>query len=210
MGWKSFLPLLVVGVAVIFLLRPGNGSLELHSWSEHLSRRGGHDALPLSRPPGTPSPDGAAESAGIRWVHLRIALAAGRPARADSVARSLAAALPEPGRSDTVRAHLEALMAGSSPPSRDRVEATEDALVDYFGAEFEEAVVLETLRRAAASGASQLAETLVDHPSLIDGEGEDVREENLTRLRELCRDALTEGELVEMEAILTDILRRRT
>lgn len=210
MGWRSFLPLVAVGVGVILLLRPGGGALELHDWSRHLSGRGGHAPFALASSPNDGSPEEAAEIAGIRWVHLRIALAAGRPAEVDSLARILADALPDTSAAATALAGWGDRMTGSVPPSRARVETTEDALVAYFGPDFEEAAVLETLRRAAASSASQLAEELVGHPSLMDGEGEDVPEEHLTKLMDLCRGALTEGELVEMETIVTDILRRRT
>ena len=77
MGWRSFLPLAAAGLAVIFLLWPGGESLSLTSWSADLAGRGGSEPFPFPAL-GSAAQDDVAETAGVRWVDLRIAAAAGR------------------------------------------------------------------------------------------------------------------------------------
>jgi hypothetical protein len=211
MGWRSFLPLAAAGVGVIALLFwPKGESLDLLAWSTELAGRDSGDSFPfVVLRGGDTSPD-VAETAGIRWVELRIALAAGRQPEVDSLARVLADDLRNTPGSGSARARLDALAPGDLPRSEEQVDATERALIDMFGADFEEAAVLETLRRAAGAGAGEMVRDLVEHSALSDGEGKDVDEDDLTRLVEMCEGSLTDEEFAEMEAIVTGILRRRT
>ena len=209
MGWRTFLPLAAAGIAVILLLWPGGESLNLVAWSDTLARQGGVPfPFPIVR--GDTPGDDLPETAGIRWVDLRIALRAGRRSEADSLARVLAASLGTVVGSGPARGRVEALIGREPPPLVEEVEATQRALVERLGPVFEEAAVLETLRRAAGAGAASLSAELVEHPSLDDGRGDDLDPGTRTRLLELCRGGLTDDELSETEATVTDLLRRRT
>lgn len=194
----------------MFALWPGRESLNLVSWSDTLVRQGGGESFPFPVVREDAPDDDLAESAGIRWVDLRIALRARRSAEADSLARALSASLAGLTASGAARGRIEALIDRSPPPPVDELEAVQRALVDRLGHPFEEAAVLETLRRAAGVGAGDLAAELVDHPSLNDGEGEDLDAATRSRLLELCENDLTADELAEMEAIVADLLRQRT
>lgn len=213
MGWRTFLPLAAAGVAVIFLLWPGRESLNLVSWTETLAARRADDlfAFPVLRgeiPAGEPSEEDVAEAAGIRWVDLRVALRAGRRTEADSLARVLAASLDGTLGSGAVRGRVEALVGRDPDP--EELETIQEALFELFGAAFEDAAVLETLRRAAGARAASLAADLVEHPSLNDRLGDDLDPQTRAELLALCEGGLTVEELAEMEAIVTEVLRRRT
>lgn len=211
MGWRSFLPLAAAGVGVIVLLfLPKGEPLDLQTWSEQLSQGDPGDPFPFPVLRGGVASDGVAQTVGVRWVDLRIALATGHRAEVDSLARILAEDLRDIQGTGPSRARLLELAGADLPSSAERVDATEGALIEAFGPDFEEAVVLATLRRAAGGGASRLARTLVRHPALADGEGVDIDEGDLTRLVDLCEGSLTPEELTEMEAIVTGILRSRT
>ena len=210
MGWRSFLPLAAAGIAVIFLLWPGGEPLNLVAWSDRIAREEGGGPFPFPVLRGETPADDVAEMAGIRWVDLRIALRQARQGEADSIARSLAASLQVVPGSDPARARVEALIGRESLPEVGELQATQAALVERLGRPFEEAAVLETLRRAAGVGAATLAQDLVDHPSLSDGRGEDLDPDVRSRLLELCEGDLTSAELDVIEAIVTEVLRQRT
>jgi len=210
MGWRTFLPLAAAGVVGMLVFWPGPGSLNLMSWSDSLVRRGGGERFDFPVIRGEAPEEDLAETAGIRWVGLRIALRARRSAEADSLAQQLSTSLTTVSGSGPARGRIEGLIASLAPPPVEELEAVQRTLVDQLGHPFEEAVVLETLRRAAGVGHSDLAAELVVHPHLDDGVGDDLDPEIRTRLLELCEDDLTAEELAEMEAIVTDVLRRRT
>lgn len=210
MGWRTFLPLAAAGVVGMVVLWPGGEPLDLVAWSDSLIRQGGGESFTFPVVRGEARQEALAETAGILWVDLRIALQAHRAAEADSLAGALSATLATVTGSGPARGRIEALIGGSPPPPVAELEAIQRALVEQLGHPFEEAAILETLRRAARVGAADLAAELVEHPHLNDDVGEDLHPDTRSRLLELCEDDLTAEEFAEMEAIVTEILRQRT
>lgn len=212
MGWRSFVPLAAGGAVALVLLwyGPGRSSVDLDDWSLRIARSGGGEALAL--PPASAvrlPPEELEERAGIRWVGIRIALLAGRAAEADSLLGVLAGELGDRAENQEAVRHVVGLEGAELELDRGRVERAQGSLADALGPGFEEAVVLESLRRAARTGLSDLASYLVNHPLLSDGVDEDLEPQVARRLHELGDGPPSAEELAEIEEIVSGILRRR-
>ena len=212
MGWRSFGALAAGAIAVLLVLSfwPLGDSVDVYDWSRTIAEGGGGESLVLPPAPGTEVPaEELEERAGIRWVDIRIALLAGRMEEADSILRTLAAELDASGRTRNASGRVESLVSADLESNRRVVEDAQDALADALGPGFEEAVILESLRRAARTGLSDLATTLVNHPLLSDGVDEDLEPGVARRLQELSEAPSSTEELAEIEEIVSGILRRR-
>ena len=212
MGWRTFGSLAAAATAVLLFLSfwPLGESVDVYGWTRSIAEGGGGDPFGLPPAPGTAvPPEELEERAGIRWVDIRIALLAGRMEEADSILRTLAAELDASGRTRNASGHVASLVNADLESNRTVVEEAQDALADALGPGFEEAVILESLRRAARTGLSDLATTLVNHPLLSDGVDEDLDPDVARRLNDLATAPSSAEELAEIQEIVSGILQRR-
>ncbi len=204
---------LAAGASAVLLILsfwPLSDSVDVYAWTRSIAERGGGDSFALPPASGRQVTAGELEErSGIRWVDIRIALLADQTREADSLLTVLAGELDASGTTEDAARRLESITAANLHSDRRAVEDTQDALADALGPGFEEAVILEALRRAALTGLSDLAATLVNHPLLSDGVDEDLDPGVARRLHDLAEAPSSAEELAEIQEIVSGILQRR-